>query len=139
MTFTPTYDFRTVSLRQVKNFSSWFFEKVQDPLLSRGLHLARICMGHRDYADIRSEASTVFDVTTRGELLQMGHMGSLYGADVILDKMLRPGHFNFEAEDGSSSLKGRICEFGHVDWGCEWTEAGECECPACVVSFVLKT
>lgn len=123
----------------MKNFAAWFFSKVQEPLLREGMHVARVCMHPSDYTDIRQDSTGEIDLVTSVAALKSGIMANLYGADLIVRREIPPGHFNFEAEDGRRSRIGRICRLGHVEWGAEFTAQGECECPECVVSFVLDT
>jgi hypothetical protein len=55
------------------------------------LHVARVFMNARDYADVRKFGRDILDVATQGTLLKTGLMGTLWGAQIIVSRLVPVG------------------------------------------------
>jgi len=55
------------------------------------LRVARVFMNARDYADLRKFGRDILDIETQRELLKTGLMGTLWGAQVIVSRLVPVG------------------------------------------------
>lgn len=56
------------------------------------LRVARIYMNARDYGDIRKFGREVLDIESQATLLKTGLMASLWGAQIIVSRLVPPGY-----------------------------------------------
>ena len=62
------------------------------------LRVARVFMNAKDYADIRKFGREIFDPETQATLLKTGLMGNLWGAQVIISRLVPAGFIYVTAE-----------------------------------------
>lgn len=55
------------------------------------LRVARIYMNARDYADIRKFGRDILDIETQAQLLKTGLMGVIYGAQIVVSRLVPVG------------------------------------------------
>lgn len=55
------------------------------------LRVARIYMNARDYADIRKFGRDILDIESQATLLKTGLMGTLYGAQIVVSRLVPAG------------------------------------------------
>ena len=55
------------------------------------LRVARVFMNARDYADLRKFGRDILDIETQRDLLKTGLMGTLWGAQIIVSRLVPPG------------------------------------------------
>lgn len=55
------------------------------------LHVARVFMNARDYADLRKFGRDILDIESQRDLLKTGLMATLWGAQIITSRLVPPG------------------------------------------------
>jgi hypothetical protein len=58
----------------------------------RDLRVARVYMNARDYADVRKFGRDILDMQAQGDLLRTGMMSSLWGAKIIISRLVPRGY-----------------------------------------------
>lgn len=56
------------------------------------LRVARIFMNAKDYGDIRKFGREILDIETQAVVLKTGLMASLWGAQILVTRLVEPGH-----------------------------------------------
>lgn len=62
------------------------------------LRVSMIYMNARDYADIRKFGRDILDTQTQGDLLHSGLMATLWGANIVISRLVPPGFVYLCAE-----------------------------------------